>query len=233
MAEESAWREARKMTRLIIVVEGQTEETFVNDILGLDLLKYDIQASARLIGKPGHKGGVLDYKRAKWDITALVKQDWNWYCTTMFDFFRLPNTFPGMPIPERTSTLNKATLLENALFEDIKGSIDDKLRPDRFIPYIQMHEFEGLLFSDPKAFVNGIYNPDLLSKIEKIRNQFDTPEDINSGSQTAPSKRILALFPGYEKPIHGSLGACQIGLEKICAECKHFNDWITKLRKLG
>ena len=221
------------MKRLIIVAEGQTEETFVNDILAPDFKKYDIQVTARLIGKPGHKGGVLDYKRAKLDVMLLLKQDWNVYCSTMIDFFRLPDTFPGMPTPANISTINKAILLENAFFEDINRSIEDKLRPDRFIPYIQMHEFEGLLFSDPEAFVNGIYYPSLLTSLAEIRNQFETPEDINSGAKTAPSKRILSLFPGYQKPIHGSLGACQIGLEKICSECKHFNDWVTKLRKLA
>jgi hypothetical protein len=78
-----------------------------------------------------------------------------------------------------------------------------------------------------------IYNPDLARSFTQIRSSFATPEDINNGPETAPSKRILKLYPAYQKPIHGSLAACEIGIKKIRVECKHFDEWVMKLERIG
>lgn len=93
------------MIRIYIVVEGQTEEGFVNEVLSPVLGQFGIFASARLIGKPGHKGGVVRYRRAKNDIELLLKQDRGAYCTTMFDYYALPNDFPGMPVDSTVELL--------------------------------------------------------------------------------------------------------------------------------
>ena len=77
----------------------------------------------------------------------------------------------------------------------------------RFIPYVQMYEFEGLLFSDTLALAKGVNQGRLVDRFKIIRDQFDTPEEINDSPETAPSKRILNLFPEYDKPLHGSLAA--------------------------
>jgi hypothetical protein len=95
-----------------------------------------------------------------------------------------------------------------------------------------MHEFEGLLFSDPAAFSRGIGLPDLVDDFLAIRDQFSTPEEIDDSPVTAPSKRIQALVPGYEKPLLGALAALEIGLIRIRAECPHFNAWLENLEAL-
>lgn len=92
-----------------------------------------------------------------------------------------------------------------------------------------MHEFEGLLFSDCVGFSHGIGRPELESKFRKVRDQFATPEEINDSSSGAPSKRIKALIPEYEKPLLGPLAALEIGLDRIRAECPHFDDWLGRL----
>ena len=105
-------------------------------------------------------------------------------------------------------------------------------RQARFIPYVMMHEFEGLLFSDCRRFGAGIGREDLIPELQSIRDQFGTPEEINDSPITAPSKRILNLVPGYQKPLLGSLAALEIGLEAIRGQCPFFNRWLARLESL-
>ena len=102
----------------------------------------------------------------------------------------------------------------------------------RCIPYVQMHEFEGLLFSDPQALAASINKVRLSPKFTEIREQFSPPEDINDSPMSAPSKRITDLYSQYEKPTAGSIAALEIGLPKIRNECPLFDKWLTHLEKL-
>ena len=95
-----------------------------------------------------------------------------------------------------------------------------------------MHEFEALLFSDPNRFAQGIGRGDLTAKLQAIRQTFASPEDINDSAETAPSKRIESLFPGYEKPLLGVVAALEIGLPTIRQQCPHFNEWLERLEAL-
>jgi hypothetical protein len=102
----------------------------------------------------------------------------------------------------------------------------------RFIPYVQMYEYEALLFSDAAKFAQGIEKPELAPEFQAIRSSFVTPEHINDSRETAPSKRIIKLMPGYQKPLYGTLAAIEIGLHAIRRECQLFNEWIEKLEAL-
>jgi hypothetical protein len=102
----------------------------------------------------------------------------------------------------------------------------------RFVPFIVMHEFEGLLFSDCAAFGRGIGRADLEVELRTIRQGFATPEEINDSPTTAPSQRLRALIPGYEKPLLGVLAALEIGLSRIRSQCPHFDDWLRRLESL-
>jgi len=81
-------------------------------------------------------------------------------------------------------------------------------------------------FSNPKEFAIGIGRKDIEVKLQKIRNSFTTPENINDNSSTVPSKRIKNLMKDYEKPLHGILAALEIGLDFIRQECRYFNNWL-------
>lgn len=96
-----------------------------------------------------------------------------------------------------------------------------------------MHEFEGLLFSDPASLAQAMFQPGLEGSIREIRNAFSTPEDINDGAETAPSKRLQKLHGGYEKVISGTLAAEQMGIETIRRECPRFRTWVERLGALG
>ena len=99
----------------------------------------------------------------------------------------------------------------------------------RFVPYVAMHEFEALLFSDCDRFGKAIDRPQLAARFQRIRNAFPTPEEIDDSPKTAPSKRVQALSPGYRKPLMGTLAALEIGLCRMRRECPHFADWLARL----
>ncbi len=221
------------MTRVKVVAEGPTEESFIYDVLAPVLWPRQIFLYPIVVGSPGHKGGNTNYVRVKKDIVVQLKQDPTAYCTMMLDFYGLGSGFPGTPLPPNLPNIEKVRRIEQAVAEDIAATIDAGLRPDiRFVPYLQIHEYEGLLFSDPVAFASGISRPGLAQQFESIRREFPTPEDINDDVNTAPSKRVLALHPSYKKPLDGTRAAKAVGIDTMRQECPHFRQWVERLAAL-
>jgi len=223
------------MIRLHIVVEGQTEKEFVDEILMPAFLPLGIIPDARCVatsrkGGRKHSGGAINisYIKLKNDLINWIKEDRNTDArfSMMIDLYGLAPDFPGYKESRQQSTpQKKVNILERRFFEEINDY--------RFIPYIQLHEFEALLFAEPEKFA--IAYPNRQNKIQQlieIRSQFQSPEDINEGRNTAPSKRIQAILPEYEKRIAGPLIALEIGLEKLCEENHHFNQWVEKIKQL-
>jgi len=108
--------------------------------------------------------------------------------------------------------------------------IDESIRY-RYIPYVQLHEFEALLFSDISViednFESGDFKDyDYLLETDKA---FSNPENINDGKTTSPSKRLNRIIGDYSKVVYGSLLAQEIGLDKIRERCPRFNNWIERL----
>jgi hypothetical protein len=221
------------MSRVIALVEGQTEQNFVQDLLAPYLGVKGVYITARLIGKPGHKGGVGEYERTRRDILILLKQENDTIITTMFDFYGMPDSWPGRSSAKDASFSQKAIIVERGIRDDITmefgGSFDER----RFLPYIQMHEFEALLFADPPAIAKVLRSPNAESSVQDIRNAFTSPEEINDNITSAPSKRLLTLFSDYRKRLHGPIIAVRIGIEKMRTECPHFAEWLAKLELLG
>lgn len=221
------------MIRIHIIAEGPTEENFVTEVLRHQLSSQEIYVDARLLGVPGHKGGAVRWQRLRKDIRELLLGDPTAYTTTFFDYFRMGDDFPGYPYADAKTTGAKRKAVENGI---VQGLVEFGLSCDdlsRFVPYVQMHEFEGLLFSAPARFAAGIYRKDLVGAFQEIRDAYPTPEDINDGAKTAPSKRVEALFPGYQKTVHGPLAALEIELATIREACYHFGDWLGRLESLG
>ncbi|MGA9068850.1 MAG: DUF4276 family protein [Terracidiphilus sp.] len=221
------------MPRLLVHVEGQTEENFVNEVLHEHLWQSSgISVSARRLGSP-RRSGIPPWQTARRDILRHLKQDTGAIHATIVDYYGLPLDWPGRPeAPNMGSTSAKARCVEAALIADISMAMGTGFDPNRFIPLVMMHEFEALLFSDPVSFAREISRPDLAADFLAIRQDFDTPEDINDSVDTAPSKRIVRLFPRYEKPLIGTLVAIEIGLTTIRNECRHFNSWLERLESL-
>lgn len=216
--------------RLNIIVEGQAEETFVRDILQEYLADLKVYAIARRV-ETGRKhsqiyrGGMTSYGKAKRDILRWLSGDQSAYLTTMFDLYKLPRDFPGLKqAGDIRDPYEKVRILESDLAEDIESR--------RFIPYIQLHEFEGLLFSDVHAIdavLRTHYGRSQLTMLQEIRAQFRTPEEINDDENTAPSKRLKTLYPAYDKVAFGPRIAQRIGLNVLRQECPHFDEWLSRL----
>ena len=212
------------MSRVLVFVEGQTEETFVRDLLVPYFSRLGIYLSAILAQtSPGHKGGIVSYGKVKHQLTRLCRQDQGAYVTTMMDYYGLPNDFPGLD-GRILDAHEQVVRLELALQQDIDAA--------NFIPNLMLHEFEALLFSAPEKIAEWLDDQALLAPMAAIRGAFATPEHINNSPQTAPSKRILTLVPNYKKTVDGPLIAEDIGLDAIRAQCPHFNNWIERLLAL-
>lgn len=225
------------MTRLLIHVEGETEETFVNEVLAPHLYNCGyVKVSARLLGNArqrDRRGGIRAWQSVRNDILNHLREDPHCLATTMVDYYALPQhvgrAWPGRANAGKRPFTEKAITIERALLTDISGELGASFDPSRFIPYVMMHEFEGLLFSDCVRLGEGIGRPDLIPQFQAVRDQFETPEEINDSPLTAPSKRVEVLVPGYEKPLLGVLAALEIGLDAFRRECPHFRSWLERL----
>jgi hypothetical protein len=196
------------MIRLHIVVEGQTEKEFVDQVLMPAFSPLEIVLNARCVatsrkGGRKHSGEAINksYLKLKNDLMSWIKEDRKVDArfSMMIDFYGLAPDFPGYHESRQQSTpQEKVNILEKRFFEEI----DDY----RFIPYIQLHEFEALLFAEPEKFAVAYPNrPHKIQELIAVRSQFESPEEINEGSKTAPSKRIKAILPEYKERLVPSL----------------------------
>jgi hypothetical protein len=154
----------------------------------------------------------------------------------MVDYYGLPqaaNTaWPGRAAAAQLPTVQKAPCVEAQLDADVQRAMGPNFQAARFIPFVIIHEFEALLFSDCEAFSRGVGRPDLHAALQSVRDAFATPEDINDSPLTAPSKRVEALISGYQKPFLGTLAAIEVGLQRIREACPHFGAWLTRLEQV-
>jgi hypothetical protein len=217
------------MIRLNLLVEGQTEETFVQELLVPHYARLNIFITPIIVRtSPGHKGGISTYERIKHQVILLCKEDSQAYVSTLFDLYGLPEKFPGKDHTKWSSFTNghdKATFLEHHWAKDIHCTT--------FIPNLLVHEFEALLFVNTDKFNDWADSPKVASQLKEVAQSFDSPEEINNSRQTAPSKRILKVMPEFHKTIHGPLIACDIGLDAIRQSCTHFNNWLKKIENLA
>lgn len=212
---------------IYIICEGQTEEEFVNLILRPYFNAhriYDVRPILMSTSK-GHKGGDVKYDRLKFNINKLLLREQDILVSTFIDFFRLKNDFPEFDAAlQKQNKIKRVDLLERALGNAIGNP--------RFIPYIQLHEFEGLLFAAKDGFE---FLPDLkqtsLDKLLLAVDEKENPEELNDGELTAPSKRLEQLIPGFDKnkPFYGGIIAEINTIEAILGRCTRFSYWVNTL----
>jgi len=215
--------------RFYLLVEGQTEETFVRDLLVPHYSRLNLFLTPILLStSPGHKGGVTSYGKVKRQIVRLCRQDGAAVVSTFLDLYGLPMDFPGRSdasYPKHGSGRQKAQFIESRLAEDVAEQ--------NFIPYLAVHEFEAMLFTQPQRFAAWSNSTEALQALNAIALAYATPEEINDDPKTAPSKRILELLPEYKKTLHGPLIAFDIGLDSLRNACPHFHDWLLRLEKFA
>ena len=220
-----------------ILCEGQTEQGFVEEVLRPYLIDNGVTSVKSVIVSTNKKlnaqGGMSSYTHARTDLNLMRQSNpdssfESHTFTTMFDLYALPCDFPGY---EEADAIVEPYARVNSLEQSFANAVNDS----RFIPYIQLHEFEALLFCGIEHLVK-IYlkckKPceQLTKDLQKVGN----PELIDNGPTTAPSKRIIKAIEGgnkykYNKPATGKSVTKEIGIDELCAKCQHFNEWIEQL----
>ena len=222
------------MIELHITTEGLTELNFAMRVLKPHLAQFDVFVDARsvLTSKDTrtsieHRGGLSNYTQAKKDIFAWCKEKYRPKCrfTTMFDLYALPEGFPGYAEAKGAAPYERVRILEEAFAQSI--------RDPRFIPYIQLHEFETLILAAPQNLALEYLDREAaISRLVAMVGD-KNPEEINDDPKNAPSKRILREIPEYRKTTAGVSVVAKTGLPTLRAKCRHFNDWLTRLEQLA
>ena len=221
------------MAKLAVICEGKAERKFCDELLVAHLAPRGIGVRAIEIGVDClQPGGNVTFARVLHDL-ALLLPDYD-YVTTMVDFFRLCDDWSGLKkISMGMTSSEQAEVVEQSALNDARDSLPNVDVAMRFIPNVLMHEFEGLLFADPAAIVEITHAHSSLADLTGVAAAFSSPEDINTGRETAPSKRLQNLRANYGKIAHGSRIAQRIGLPSIRAKCLHFNAWLARLEGLS
>ncbi len=217
-----------KMKKVTIICEGYSELAFCKDILEPHLKGFQLQLYYELISH-SKDGGITKWLYIKEQIHKIRENNNEMVISTFFDYYgidkshKFPNWADSKLIPNKSMRME---LLEKGMFQDIDNAIN-------FIPYIQLHEFEALVFSDYNAFEQLYDEQDAnLAELKKICEEYFNPEDINDSTQTAPSKRLLKNINRYNKIESGLDLLKLISLEKVRNKCPRFNNWIINLENI-
>ena len=224
------------MIRLFVLVEGQTEEAFARSVLAPHLHAHDVYVFATIVGTPKRrtsaplvKGGG-DWPRWERDLRRILKQQHQGdvRLTTLFDLYGLPVQFPGLAEHGGDPDTNRRC-------DHLQASLAEAVGDPRLIPYVQRHEFEALVLATLPALRAQFDVPAALAGVDRLQVQMagQGPEDVNDGSKTAPSKRLLASVPGYRKVLHGPQSIADTGLARVRDLCPRFDEWIRQLEGLS
>lgn len=208
------------MKRLVFLVEGETEVVFVNQHIIPYLYelgyKNPMHAQKIITNRRLHKkGGNINYQYLENDINRIIAQG-NVIITTFLDFFRLPTDFPGY-----SANVADIGIIEENIHNKLNNHSD-------IIPYIQKHEMEALMYSSMDGFEFVVDDDNVLDQLRQIVDKYNNPEDINSGLETAPSKRLLKIF-NYDKVVDGGFILEVIGIHSILDKCPRFASWLKKI----
>lgn len=218
------------MKRGLILVEGPTEEQFVNAVLQEHLwaraqvwLTPTILNTKIVKAGPNFKGGVNSYNQVVRDVGKLLQDADAAFVTTLIDYYGLPTSFPGMG--------NRPNGMPKQRVDHVQNAFGASINHPRFVPFLALHEFEAWLFCDLSR-TTWVPAGGNIQPLITTRQGVGSPEDINEGYATAPSRRVIAACPGYQKVFHGPLATMEIGIDAIRAQCPHFNEWLTRLERI-
>lgn len=218
------------MQQIFLLAEGQTEERFVKSVLAPHLVGHGIHVepiivqTKRIASGKKYRGGIGSWGQVARDIRNLLRASHVVAVTTMIDLYGLPADWPGCE-QHAADPYDKVAAAEATML----ATIGDR----RFLPHLMLHEFETLLFAEPDLCAQHAGLPDVASRLRDAVSKCGSPEHVNDGLQTAPSKRIENAWPGYAKTTDGPALVASIGLGRLRAACPHFAQWLSKLEALG
>ncbi len=217
---------------VIAIVEGRTEELFINSLLQPYLAEKRIYIQAMQVSKSGQKGGDIRFSRVVNDIAHHLKQRSDTYVTTFIDYYGTKE-WPGLSsIPIGASSKEIIHMIDKATKQALKKALPHCRIDTRFILFMAIHEFEALLFSDSSIIANELGVP--IDRVDAILAECGSPESINNSPNTAPSKRLnqWSYNGKFPKTTTGIDIAHQIGIDKMRSQCPTFHDWLTTFETL-
>lgn len=220
------------MTRLLMLVEGQSEEIFVKHTLAPHLAQRGVYVqppivlwTKRIPSGGGFRGGVSNWNQILRSLRPLTNDSDAWV-STLLDFYGLPEDFPGYQEALGAGHPRDKVV---ALQERFAAEIEHQ----RFIPFLALHEFEAWLFSAPEAVAAHFGRENLADKLREAVQEAGEPELINHGETTHPKARLQSMGSGYKETSDGPTLLDKIGIPAIKQACPHFGDWLNRLEALG
>ena len=218
------------MKRIVIICEGETEREFCKTLLASYFGKRNIHIQSPLIKRS--MGGIIKWSILKKEIETYLREK-DVFVTMLIDYYGLYSKyhFPGwsesLKILDKNERMN---FLEKAMDDDIDESVKH-----RFIAYLQLHEFEGLLFNEIEIFYEQVPKEELIGIVELKQTFTDFPDNsemINNNPETSPSHRLERIIRGYNKVLYGHYFAEAIGLERIRKKSPRFNNWLLRIENI-
>lgn len=203
--------------RIFVVTEGQTETAFVKKVLAFyypEKIFIPVEIETKVDKRLGrmYKGGISNFEKIRNTLLKVLNtasKDNSSYVTTMFDFYGLPKDTPSIgEIEKLNSPYAKVEFMENVLAKEFSSA-------RIFFPYIQLHEFEALLYADLDKLQKECFDVDIGDLKTEVKC-FDNPELINNGIEKDPSKRIIKHIPTYDKIVNGVNTVQEIGIDVLC-----------------
>ena len=219
------------MTRLLILVEGQSEEVFVKRTLAPYLAEHRVYVlpivlwTKRFDSGGGFRGGVSDWNQIRRNLVPLT-QDSDAWVTTLLDFYGLPADFPGYrEACEPGDPRQRVATLQQEFAEAIAHP--------RFVPFLALHEFEAWVFAAPDVVADHFGSPGLATRIRRASEEAGDPELIDLGESSHPKARLRSMNTGYKETSDGPTLLEKIGIDAIRGACPHFTAWMKRLEALG
>ncbi len=210
-----------------MIVEGATEERFYKKTLQHYYIDGhgNYRCYFRVVQMPNqrnttsrvHKGGAISFARSVEQVQRFIRQASHAELFVLvYDYYGLHPTFtdhlPAQPsaLPDRIAA--------------IRQRFEAEINEAKFRFYLQVHEFESLLFSGPEHIAEHFNAPKSLPTLLSVLDEANgNPELINNHRETAPSKRLARLYPGYGKVTDGIPLASKIGVERMRERCGYFH----------
>ena len=226
------------MPDVLVLCEGPTEREFCREVVGPHMAALGVRVAGTLRGKPDRKqGGIKDWATYRSEIVRLGRTSSHHYVATLVDFYAMPASWPGRTEANGKAIVQRGAHVEAALRADLVSDL-----ANRFIPCVQLHEFEALLFVAPTAAVGSLRAsaPDL-TNLQLAAAQMaavttrcgGTVEHIDDSPETAPSKRLKAIFNRYDKVAWGVLAAKNVTLPVLRKGCAWLDRWVCSLEKIS
>lgn len=217
------------MRYCLLLVEGQTEERFVKEVLVPHFEPRGLYTTPTLLTTkkvkhgPNFKGGITSFAKFEGDLHHLLNGAGpDALVTTIVDYYGLPDDFPAM---HTRSTFPNAPDRVRHVETALRNHFSDR----RFLPFLSLHEFEAWIFASRDTLPTVIPDLSQQAAFAKIYDQYPNPEMINERPGYNPAARIRNLFPGYGKVLHGVTTTRRIGLDAIRTKCPHFAQWIAQI----